>query len=104
MRFSTTTLSLILAVSAPIIGSGFVQNTAFSRAAVSVISSSNDNTFLQMSEPEVAATESEEIPSEVIAMDGIESDEEAHNVERPARASGTAKHSKKREWNCPLGT
>lgn len=95
MRFST--LSLVLAVSAPIIGSGFVQNTAFSRPAVSVISNSYDNTFLQMSDTETA----EEIPAEVVAMDGVESDEEAHNVERPARASGTAKHSKK-EKGTPL--
>lgn len=38
---------------------------------------------------------SDEVPPEVEAMDGIESEEEKHNVERPARASGTAKHSKK---------
>lgn len=34
----------------------------------------------------------EEVPVEVKAMDGVDSEEEAHNVERPARASGTAKH------------
>lgn len=42
---------------------------------------------------ETAAVATEEVPSEVVALDGVESTEEAHNVERPARASGTAKHS-----------
>merc|ERR1711906_98381 len=43
---------------------------------------------LRMSE---AALE-ETVPVEVDAMDGIASEEEAHNVERPARASGIHKH------------
>lgn len=34
----------------------------------------------------------EEVPAEVEAMDGVASDEEAHNVERPARGSGIGKH------------
>jgi len=34
----------------------------------------------------------EEVPAEVAAMDGVASDEEAHNVERPARVSGIHKH------------
>jgi ribosomal protein S1 len=34
----------------------------------------------------------EEIPAEVEAMDGVASDEEAHNVDRPARGSGIHKH------------
>jgi len=33
-----------------------------------------------------------EVPAEVEAMDGVASEEEAHNVERPARASGIHKH------------
>jgi len=33
-----------------------------------------------------------EVPAEVEAMDGVASDEEAHNVDRPARASGIHKH------------
>jgi predicted RNA-binding protein with RPS1 domain len=36
----------------------------------------------------------EAVPAEVEAMDGVASDEEAHNVERPARGSGIHKHSK----------
>lgn len=32
-----------------------------------------------------AASEAEAVPEEVEALDGVESDEEAHNVERPAR-------------------
>lgn len=35
-----------------------------------------------------------EVPAEVEAMDGIASEEEAHNAERPARGSGIHKHSK----------
>jgi predicted RNA-binding protein with RPS1 domain len=34
----------------------------------------------------------EEVPSEVVAMDGVASEEEAHNAERPARDSGIKKH------------
>ncbi|KAL3794279.1 hypothetical protein HJC23_012404 [Cyclotella cryptica] len=42
---------------------------------------------LRMSETAV-----EEVPAEVEALDGIASEEEAHNVERPARGSGIQKH------------
>ena len=34
----------------------------------------------------------EEVPAEVEAMDGVASEEEAHNVDRPARESGISKH------------
>lgn len=34
----------------------------------------------------------EAVPAEVEAMDGVASEEEAHNVERPARGSGIHKH------------
>jgi small subunit ribosomal protein S1 len=37
-----------------------------------------------------AATE--EVPAEVEALDGVASDDEAHNVDRPARGSGIHKH------------
>lgn len=36
----------------------------------------------------------EEVPTEVVALDGVASEEEAHNVERPARGSGIHKHHK----------
>jgi len=36
----------------------------------------------------------EDVPAEVEAMDGVASDEEAHNVDRPARGSGIHKHHK----------
>ncbi|KAL7530525.1 hypothetical protein ACHAWF_003422 [Thalassiosira exigua] len=36
----------------------------------------------------------EAVPPEVEAMDGVASEEEAHNVERPARGSGIHKHHK----------
>ncbi|KAL9191236.1 hypothetical protein ACHAXT_000942 [Thalassiosira profunda] len=38
--------------------------------------------------------EAEAVPAEVEAMDGVASEEEAHNVERPARGSGIHKHHK----------
>ena len=44
---------------------------------------------------EAADTETEaeaEVPAEVEAMDGIASSEEAHNADRPARASIAKKH------------
>ncbi len=34
----------------------------------------------------------EDVPAEVEAMDGVASEEEAHNVDRPARDSGISKH------------
>jgi ribosomal protein S1 len=43
-----------------------------------------------------------EVPAEVEAMDGVDSEEEMHNSERPARASGTAKHHKKEEKGKPI--
>lgn len=43
-----------------------------------------------------------EVPVEVAAMDGVNSEEEAHNAERPARASGTAKHKKDGAKGTPL--
>jgi predicted RNA-binding protein with RPS1 domain len=52
--------------------------------------------FADVTEGETAEVVSEDVPAEVVAevvpaeveaMDGVESDEEAHNVERPARAS-----------------
>lgn len=40
----------------------------------------------------MSETAVEEVPAEVEALDGIASDEEAHNVERPSRGSGIHKH------------
>ena len=40
----------------------------------------------------MSAIEEAEVPVEVEAMDGVASDVEAHNVERPARGSGIGKH------------
>lgn len=56
-------------------------------------------TALQMSTEAVDTTD--DVPPEVEAMDGIASDEEAHNVDRPARGSGITKKSKKA---APKGT
>jgi predicted RNA-binding protein with RPS1 domain len=39
--------------------------------------------------------EVEEVPTEVVALDGVADDEEAHNADRPARDSGIKKHKAK---------
>jgi predicted RNA-binding protein with RPS1 domain len=39
-----------------------------------------------------AVASDDKVPAEVEAMDGVASDEEAHNVDRPARGSGIHKH------------
>jgi len=43
-----------------------------------------------------------EVPSEVEAMDGVASEEEAHNAERPARDSGIKKHKKDKNSGTPV--
>ena len=45
---------------------------------------------------------SAEVPAEVDAMDGVASEEEAHNAERPARDSGIKKHKKGKNSGTPL--
>lgn len=61
------------------------------------------NTALYMStEVEAEAETTEEVPAEVAAMDGIESPEEAHNTDRPARDSGIKKHKKGAGKGTPL--
>jgi len=44
----------------------------------------------------------EEVPAEVEAMDGVASEEEAHNAERPARDSGIKKHKKGGDKGTPI--
>jgi ribosomal protein S1 len=44
----------------------------------------------------------EDVPAEVEALDGVASDEEAHNVDRPARGSGIHKHKEDRQKRIPL--
>lgn len=58
------------------------------------------STSLRMSDT-AEATEAE-VPAEVEAMDGIASDEEAHNAERPARASIAKKHKGSGRPGTPL--
>jgi predicted RNA-binding protein with RPS1 domain len=43
---------------------------------------------------DAVATTVDEVPTEVEALDGVASESEAHNVDRPARGSGIHKHSK----------
>ena len=51
---------------------------------------------------EVPTEEAAEVPVEVNAMDGVASEEEAHNTERPARDSGIKKHKKGKSPGTPL--
>lgn len=43
-----------------------------------------------------------DVPAEVEAMDGVESEEEAHNADRPARDSGIKKHKKGKNSGTPI--
>jgi predicted RNA-binding protein with RPS1 domain len=54
-----------------------------------------------MSTEEVAEAAAD-VPVEVAAMDGVDSEEEAHNAERPARGSGIHKHKKGGKAGIPL--
>jgi len=45
-------------------------------------------------EEPVAEAAVAEVPVEVVSLDGVASEEEAHNAERPARGSGIQKHKK----------
>jgi predicted RNA-binding protein with RPS1 domain len=64
-------------------------------------------TALRMSEEPAAEAaevpaETAEVPAEVVALDGVASEEEAHNSSRPARDSGTKKHKKGGNAGTPL--
>lgn len=130
MHYTGRALLLVLGVAAPLIASAFVPSVTFSRAISTsvVLEIENQNAscnkrhnrqvgckcpacamgiggynLLALSMSDVAEAEAEEVvPNEVVAMDGVESEEEAHNVERPARASGTAKHSSRKDSGTPL--
>lgn len=123
MHFTNSALALAAIVASPLIASAF---TAPSAAFVSTRVASNSldiasshaagcgccasphsagckclgcgmKTVLRMSDDAEA-----EAPAEVIAMDGVASDEEAHNVDRPARDSGTKKHKGKGKAGTPV--
>lgn len=109
MRFSLNTVAALLALAGSAVA--FAPSATFSRslATTTTTSSSNNNvakacpsscpcplcskytTALRMSDDEAAA---EDVPPEVEALDGVASEEEAHNTERPARGSGIHKHKK----------
>lgn len=62
---------------------------------------SKTHSALQMSTD--AADTTDDVPPEVEAMDGIASDEEAHNVDRPARGSLHKKSKKAAPKGTPIG-
>lgn len=96
MQFSTGVVTFLTAATfqALAVSAFNAPSTTFVSTRVSDSSSACNccfNTALSMS-TEVEATE--EVPAEVAAMDGIASEEEAHNTDRPARDSGIKKHKK----------
>eukprot|EP00550_Attheya_septentrionalis_P007717 CAMPEP_0198281076 /NCGR_PEP_ID=MMETSP1449-20131203/1084_1 /TAXON_ID=420275 /ORGANISM="Attheya septentrionalis, Strain CCMP2084" /LENGTH=393 /DNA_ID=CAMNT_0043976707 /DNA_START=43 /DNA_END=1224 /DNA_ORIENTATION=- len=124
MRFSASALVVAMAVMAPVVSMAFapsatfvVKSTVTSAAkAVAVHGrgcmcptciigahskscpcASCTGTALFMSEEAVAeeVPAEVEVPAAVEAVDGVATEEEAHNSERPARASGIQKHKAK---------
>jgi len=59
-------------------------------------------TALRMAEDDAAEAPAE-VPEEVVAMDGVADEEEAHNTDRPARDSGIKKHKKGKSAGTPIG-
>jgi len=53
--------------------------------------------------PAEVAAEVEDVPTEVVALDGVADEEEAHNADRPARDSGIKKHKGKGGAKTPIG-
>lgn len=127
MQFSSFALSAAVAISSPFIVSGFTPATSFTRAIVKSTTQPSasvnishrtgcecsgcarreqDGIFaLRMStetEAEAPASSDDDVPPEVTAMDGIASDEEAHNAERPARDS-LKKKTKQEPKGTPIG-
>lgn len=92
MQYSKSVLALI-AVASPLLSGAF---TAPSAAFVSTRIAPQSAIF--MSEEAAAA----DVPAEVAAMDGVESEEEAHNTDRPARDSGIKKHKKGKNSGKPI--
>lgn len=70
-----------------------------SGAAFVSVSKMASPTSLFMSETADAPAE---VPAEVAALDGVATDEEAHNAERPARDSGIKKHKKGGSKGTPI--
>eukprot|EP00565_Helicotheca_tamesis_P001870 CAMPEP_0185723520 /NCGR_PEP_ID=MMETSP1171-20130828/339_1 /TAXON_ID=374046 /ORGANISM="Helicotheca tamensis, Strain CCMP826" /LENGTH=374 /DNA_ID=CAMNT_0028391237 /DNA_START=121 /DNA_END=1245 /DNA_ORIENTATION=- len=106
------TVAVVLALTCSV--EGFAPSATFSRSLTSIkapVSSAASrtthpagclcptcsSTSLFMADEEAA-----EVPPEVEAMDGVASEEEAHNADRPARGSGIHKHKKGGKSGTPL--
>lgn len=132
MQFSKSALAVIALVAGPFVANAFTApgasfvSTRVATNTVSTVSthgtgcpcgpcasthaagcsclSCGMKTVLRMSEDaeaEAPAAEAE-VPAEVKAVDGVESEEEAHNADRPQRDSGTKKHKTKAKSGTPL--
>lgn len=126
MHFSSFALSAAVAISAPFFVSGFTPTASFTRAIVKSTTQTsglvnishktgcdcsscahpvNFISALLMStetDAEAPASSDDDVPPEVAAMDGIASNEEAHNAERPARDS-LKKKTKQESKGTPIG-
>lgn len=110
MKFSKSAILASIAATASVTVQSFAPSVAFTRQAVvrsdlqfsavatvqhsgtcscAACSGSWSATLLRMTEE---SADSEDVPPEVVAVEGTVSDEEVHNKDRPARASGIKKH------------
>mmetsp|Transcript_8003 Transcript_8003/g.16352 ORF Transcript_8003/g.16352 Transcript_8003/m.16352 type:complete len:395 (-) Transcript_8003:61-1245(-) len=98
MKFSA---SILVAVAAPLSASAFSTSGGYRSiarsAGVSTVPVSNIHSSICTCAScftgfALFMSDATEVPAEVEAMDGVESEAEAHNVERPARGSGIQKH------------
>lgn len=108
MKFSGGTVLLVLGIAGPLIASAFVPNVSFSRHASTTRtweSESKRRTTHTRVNRVVALRMSEaveEAPVEVVAMDGVETSEEAHTVDRPARSSTSKRRNAGGNKGTPL--
>eukprot|EP00559_Dactyliosolen_fragilissimus_P000444 CAMPEP_0184860730 /NCGR_PEP_ID=MMETSP0580-20130426/5561_1 /TAXON_ID=1118495 /ORGANISM="Dactyliosolen fragilissimus" /LENGTH=371 /DNA_ID=CAMNT_0027357943 /DNA_START=135 /DNA_END=1250 /DNA_ORIENTATION=- len=115
MRFTNSSIALMSLIAAPLAVSGFApSNRAFVPAQVASVASVTScvsqhvkfcpcpccqSTALFMAD---AVTEEAAVPPSVEAIDGVDSTEEAHNVERPSRGSGIHKHKRSNKNRTPI--
>eukprot|EP00986_Skeletonema_menzelii_P004805 scaffold1680_cov139-Skeletonema_menzelii.AAC.12 len=114
MKFTTSVIAVALAAAAPSVSA--FSTAGFSRSVATTAATSGNVIVSKSTHASTCACPScvgfhsmgcgcvscggvalrmstvEEVPAEVEAMDGVASDEEAHNVDRPARESGISKH------------
>jgi len=109
MKFTTAALALAACLlSAPIAsaftapGAAFVSTRVATNGVTAAVKKCSGGCGTALCMSEEPAAEAAEVPAEVEALDGVASEEEAHNASRPARDSGTKKHKKGGNSGTPL--